>query len=220
MSLKKNPYYHIDEKPKVKKRRTRRFVALFFAIVLLGAGAYLFVLTLSPDLLPSKAEAASATEDSLVHNGENFVKVERLNLLVPFHTGEDAKTLESGAWWRYPERGNPEKGGNFILSAHRFRLGMTPNKTKERSPFYYVDKLRNDDIVDVFYNGKWYSYKVTEIKQVKPNDVAIEDPSDTAKLTMYTCSIKGSADGRVVVIAQPIVHESAGNSDSGSSSLL
>ncbi len=158
----------------------------------------------SPDVLVSPAVAAGYTEDSLVKSEENFIKIERINLLVPFHTGETEKTLESGAWHRFPERGDPVKGGNFILSAHRFRLGATPNQTMERSPFYHIDKLQNEDMVDIYFEGTWYKYQIKKIYSVQPDAIKIEEPSSDAKLTLYSCSLNGNADGRVVIEAIPL----------------
>lgn len=183
-----------------------------------GAGAYLLVLLQSPEIVP-QASASPVDEKTLIGKQENFIKIERLNLLVPFYTGDSELTLEKGAWHRFPERGDPEKGGNFILSAHRFRLGITPNETKERSPFYHLDKLQEKDIVDIYYNGKWYSYQIQKLYTVQPNATEIEEPSEEAKLTIYSCSLKGSADGRVVVEATPLIR-GGDNSDPNEAPLL
>lgn len=203
MFKKKESYYHIDEKPKKKNRLKHRFFSLFLALALVGTGMYLLFLTQSPEILANEAPN-DEQESALINSGENFIKIERINLLVPFHDGDSELTLESGAWHRFPERGDPEVGGNFILSAHRFQLGLTPNDTKERSPFYHIDKLQNDDNIDIFYNGEWYKYRIVKSYSVEPEATEIEAPSETAKLTLYSCTLKGSADGRVVIEAVPL----------------
>jgi LPXTG-site transpeptidase (sortase) family protein len=53
------------------------------------------------------------------------------------------------------------------------------------------------------WQGKQYKYAVEEVKQVKPNAVEIEYQSSKPRLTIYTCTPGGSADGRVVVVAVP-----------------
>lgn len=128
------------------------------------------------------------------------IQIAKINLEVPFYSG-GTEMLERGAWHRYPERGNPEKGGNFILSAHRFELGVTPQQTKEKSPFYNVGRLAVGDEIKIFYGMHWYVYRINKIYNVKPDEVSIESPSDSAKLTLYTCTMKGSTDGRVVLEA-------------------
>ena len=210
---KKKSYYHIDEAPSKGGKKKYRMLSFVIAFVLMGVGVYLFLLLQSPEILAT--EAAEDDESELIQNNQNFIKIERINALVPFNTG-DEKVLEKGAWHRYPERGDPDNGGNFILSAHRFQLGLTPNDTKDRSPFYHIDKLQNDDIVDIFYNKKWYTYQIKKTYSVKPEAVEIENPSEEAKLTIYSCTLRGSADGRVVIEAIPIARtgdSSTNNSD-------
>lgn len=199
---KQTKYYHIDDVPKRRGGKRSRLLMLSLALLMFVGGVYLLVLTQSPEILNTEVLAAP-DESALVNNSENFVKIERINALVPFYEGNSEATLEKGAWHRYPERGDPVKGGNFILSAHRFKLGLTPNQTKERSPFYHLDEVQVDDTIDVFFDGQWYSYKVTKTYSVSPEAVEIENPSEEAKLTLYTCSLKGSADGRVVIEAVP-----------------
>lgn len=218
MFRRKKAYYHIDDKPKVRGKNRKRALSFLVAFCLMGVGAYLFVLLQSPEILVT--EAAADEETALVQNDENFIKIERINLLVPFYTGDTEATLEKGAWHRFPERGDPEQGGNFILSAHRFQLGITPNDTKEKSPFYHVDKLQNDDVIDIFYNDQWYSYRITKTFSVKPQAVEIEAPSDTAKLTLYSCTLKGSADGRVVIEATPVAKPGSSAEGEGGALLL
>lgn len=213
MFRRKKTYYHIDEPQKVRGNQKRKKWPLLVAALMFGAGAYLFVLLQSPEIVP-QASASPDDEKVLIGKNENFIKIERINLLVPFYAGDSELTLEKGAWHRYPERGDPEKGGNFILSAHRFKLGLTPNETKERSPFYHLDKLQDKDTVDIYYKGQWYSYQIKKRYSVKPNAVEIEAPSDEAKLTIYSCTLGGSADGRVVIEATPFVRAGLTTGDS------
>lgn len=183
------------------------------------AGAYLFFLVQSPEIL-----ATQPTEDdkeaAFVENNDNFIKIERINLLVPFNTGDSELVLESGAWHRHPERGNPKEGGNFILSAHRFQLGITPNDTRDRSPFYHVDKLQEDDIIDIYFEGEWYKYGIVKTYSVEPEAVEIEAPSSHPKLTLYSCTLKGSTDGRVVIEAHPLFESEEGSVSGGGAVLL
>lgn len=117
------------------------------------------------------------------------------------------EALEKGAWHRFPERGDPVEGGNFIVSAHRFSLGITPGSTRTKSPFYHIDKLVNGDQIIVDFKGKRYGYQITNHKQVKPEEVSIEAPlkeDEQPRMTLYTCTFKGEADGREVYFAKPL----------------
>ncbi len=101
------------------------------------------------------------------------------------------------------EDGNPADGGNFVLSAHRFIMGITPEQTLRKSPFYNVDRLQNGDEIIVDYNGKRYFYTISDIFEVKPEDVHIENRTDKPRLTLYSCTLGGAQDGRNVFIATP-----------------
>lgn len=137
--------------------------------------------------------------------GDNILYIPKIGLEVPFLTGDES-VMEQGAWHRYPERGDPETGGNFILSAHRFIMKWTPGATMDSSPFYNVGKLNVGDQFIVDYKGKRYNYEITKKYGVKPTDIAIEDPVKDkikdAKLTLYSCTLKGSDDGREVFEAK------------------
>ncbi len=216
MRKEKVQYVH-GEKP-VKKNIWRRRLALILALILFASGIYLLFLTLSPkaSTIPSKIDL-NTQDDANDHRDR--IQIERINLEVPFFTGTDASTLEKGVWWRFPDRGSPTTGGNFILSAHRFFLGYTPQGTREKSPFYRLNEVQPGDKIKVYYKDKWYEYEVTKNYAVDRTAVEIENQTEEAKMTLYTCSLAGEADGRVVVDAKPLF-ETSGSSEEGGSPLL
>lgn len=178
-----------------------RVVLLVLAIGLMGSGLYLGLLLLAPaQIIPIKSTVDLNTTDD-VGDMRDRIQIEKINLEVPFFTG-GPEALEKGAWHRYPDRGDPIKGGNFIISAHRFYIADNPALTKERSPFYNLDKLVVGDTVRIFFHEEWFTYKVTKIYTVKPNAVEIEDATSDSRLTLYSCTLSGSADGRIVVEAK------------------
>lgn len=165
----------------------------------------MLLLTFAPSkvLTPLSPSSIDLNLDDDALDKRNRIQIERINLEVPFYEG-DASTLEKGAWWRFPERGNPKDGGNFILSAHRFYIGLTPQGTRERSPFYNLEELGPGSRIRVYYDEQWYDYTVTRKYQVEPTAVEIEEPTDDSIMTLYTCTLQGSADGRVVIEARPV----------------
>lgn len=185
-----------------RSRLWLRRAATIIGVVLLLGGGYLLFITLSPDVsfVPTP-HAIDVTDDEV--DQRNRIQIKQINLEVPYNAG-GVEALNNGAWWRHAERGNPKDGGNFILSAHRFYIGLTPQGTKARSPFYKLEELNPGSTIRVFYEGKWYDYKVTKKYTVAPNAIEIEAPSDEAKMTLYTCTLGGSADGRVVLEAHAL----------------
>ena len=87
----------------------------------------------------------------------------------------------------------------------RQTLEGTVAGTIEKSPFYNLGKLVLNDQILIDYNGKRYTYYVDKIFDVKPTQTEIEAPSKDAKLTLYTCSLGGSSDGRLVLIAKQVM---------------
>ncbi len=182
-----------------KSSRMRAVIIVVFAVLLL-LGIYILVLYMSPRLVPvfKKNSVVNDQEDT-----SNRLTIPSTGINVAIKEGGEEQ-LEHGAWHRFPERGNPELGGNFILSAHSFVWGITPEQVTEKSYFYSLKDVNVGDEISVRWGSKDYKYKVSEIFDVKPNQTEIEKPSNEPKLTIYTCTEAGSADGRVVVIAKPI----------------
>lgn len=181
----------------------------------MATGLYILLLTATPNIplfYPTKQIEVRA----LPKPTGDRIYIPKIGVDVPIATGE--KALNDGAWHRFPERGDPEKGGNFILAAHRFEIGLTPGETMRKSPFYHINKLDIGDQVLVDYGGKRYGYQITSHQSVKPTQTEIEAPlSDTEEphMTLYTCTFKGEADGREVYYAKPLgVVDQDGNVES------
>src|SRR5687768_11498991 len=140
------------------------------SLVLLG-GIYLLFLVLSPRAASGfDLSKFRAIDPDAVELGDQQIIIPKIGVNIEFFKGREG-VLEKGAWWRYPERGNPETGGNFILSAHRFRIGWTPQQTSKRSPFYNIHVLDVGDKIYVDYKKKRYEYTVTSKQTVKPDAV-------------------------------------------------
>ncbi len=179
----------------------RKTLLTIVALLMVAGGLYLLVLVSAPAVIPFVAKPIEPASLAKPVIGEDRIIIPKIGVNIAYEANEAA--LDSGAWWRYPERGNPEDGGNFIISAHRFTLWSTVQKTIEKSPFYNIDKLATDDQIVIDYSGKRYLYTINRVFDVKPSQTEIEAPSTEAKLTLYTCTLGGSADGRVVLTATP-----------------
>jgi sortase A len=133
----------------------------------------------------------------------NTVTIPKIDLQETIYEGADDRTLDKGMWHKYANR-NPESGGNFLLLGHRFNFGLTPGEIKRKSPLYNIDKITVGDEIDVSWNAKKYRYKITDKKQVDATAVEIENNTKENMLTLYTCTLSGKNDKRVVLIAKPI----------------
>lgn len=140
------------------------------------------------------------SQDNEVAVEKNLIEIPKLKMSVEIFQGNES-VLNKGIWHRFPDRGDPEKGGNFILSGHRLTLGISPKASKKKSPLYYIDKVKVGDTITVFWNKKKYEYKVFKVTRAAPYDGSIEEPTKEHVLTLYTCSLKGYMDKRVVILA-------------------
>lgn len=184
-------------------KRPLKGVIIAVAVILMLGGLYLLTLVSAPAIAPIIAQKPivvdelpkpAATEDRIV--------IPKLGVNILYAPGE--ASLDRGAQWRHPDRGNPADGGNFIIAAHRFSIQPTPQSTIEKSPFYRIDQLALDDKIIIDYKGTRYAYKINKIFDVKPTQTEIEAASDMPKLTLYSCELGGSEAGRIVITAEPM----------------
>lgn len=190
----------------VAKKRSKMWVVL--PIFGLLGGAYILLNALSPSLStpfdpPADQVAKKLTEHKPLLN-EKRLYIPQINVDVAIVTGDTDAALELGAWHRKPENGDPINGGNFVLSAHRFNLGLLPSQTRAKSPFYHIDQLKEGDQIYVDYEGTRYAYVVSKTYKVDRTAIEIEQRSDDAKMTIYSCDLRGEKAGREVVEAKPI----------------
>ena len=83
--------------------------------------------------------------------------------------------------------------GNVILASHSGNSSV--------SYFRKLNKLQNDDIVSIVYNGKEYKYKMVNSYEIEKNGYAhIVRNAEKNTLTLITC--KHNTDKQIVVICE------------------
>lgn len=219
----KHSHYHFDQQP-IKRRSNKRTLLLLFGIFLLIViGIYLFVVFQAPDIMLDSSESAKSKETTLVSQKRDFVKVDKLNLVVPIEADPDKAYASGEIVWKNPETDDNNQSRGFILCATRFKLGTTPQATKTQSPFYHIEKLSKDDEIDVYFQDQWYSYKVSDVRRDSPVESSSSKGNfNQASIKMYTCSNTDDSDSQFVVTGEPIVTQKEtqkATSDSGSSLL-
>jgi sortase A len=173
------------------------------ALILLAAGGYLLWLSLgSAAYIPSNPKAWNApVPQEAAQLKDNRLYIPKLKLNLTYVSGGQS-VLDDHIWHRFPERGNPEQGGNFILAGHRFEIGLTSGETKRKSPFYHINTLQPGDKIYADFKGIRYEYKVVKRFSVAPTQIEIEAKGEEPKMTLYTCTLKGEKDGREVIEAR------------------
>jgi LPXTG-site transpeptidase (sortase) family protein len=112
------------------------------------------------------------------------------------HEGANKWALHFGVW-HLPFSSTPDKGGNTVFAGHRFTY-------HDPAIFYHLDKVKVGDSITLYWKQKKYDYKVAKVLTVKPTDVSVEKPTDSPRLTIYTCTPLWTSKYRLVVEALPV----------------
>jgi len=173
----------------------------FLLVLCLIAGLFLLVWLNIPYNQPLDQTQQNNFTNSIPISNVNKLIIPKISVNSQIFEG-DISALKKGTWHRYTTYGNPEKGGNFILAAHRYIFSIDPRRVIKESVLYNIDKLAVGDEIFIHWNGRRYRYKIHEKFLVKPNATEIESQSNEAFLTLYSCTKKGSVDGREVIRAR------------------
>lgn len=156
---------------------------------------------------PSQLLPASYRDENLENNVDNEskvideslfqIKIDSINLDSKLISSKSNKDLWKGIWHRN-NTGNPIDGGNMVITAHRFLY------TGNNNTFYNLPKVKNDEIVSIYWKGIKYDYKVNKIFEVTPDAIEIEAPTKNHILTLYTCTPLWTSAKRFVIQAEPL----------------
>ncbi len=90
----------------------------------------------------------------------------------------------------------PDKGGNTVLVGHAY---YSRNGSQSKSTFFELDTMKAGDEIEVTWKGVKYTYIVSEVKTVKPDQIEVEDQTTESILTIYSCGRYTNAIRNVVV---------------------
>ena len=212
----------MQKEKKITKEKVKNFLLknrIFHAVVAIILG-YLILAPFLPEINYQIRKALGIRyreEEIFVYNPEFDEETERLRrkyehqpvtgnrLVIPtigvyigVVEGNDDSVLFRGAW-RRPNTSTPDKGGNTVITGHRFHYVPPNNKT-----FYNLNKVEEGAKVFVIWEGDEYIYEVYDIFIVEPNQIEIERNTNENILTLYTCHPLWTARQRLVVRAELI----------------
>lgn len=154
----------------------------------------------NPQVRLAKQIASEANGDSAKDANGDRLFIPRMMLNAPVVEGpmrNSYNLLNQGAW-RLPIGSTPKEGSNTVIAGHRFSY------TGPRGVFYYLDKLKKGDEIGYRKDGVMYRYVVDSIRTVPPTEIAVQEPTDDTRLTLYTCTPLWNPVNRLVVIAKPL----------------
>jgi LPXTG-site transpeptidase (sortase) family protein len=129
------------------------------------------------------------------HRLVGTVRIGRLGMSVPVIEGDDEETLSLGAG-HVPESAGMGGVGNTVVAAHRDLA------------FHGLRRVKTGDIVEVDADTT-YTYRVSRLRVVDPDDTSVLAPSRERSLTLITCypfGFIGNAPKRFVVQAEFVAH--------------
>lgn len=124
---------------------------------------------------------------------DNRIVIPKLALNDHIYIGANPNLVNKGVWAR-PNASTPPNGSNTVLVAHRFSYNGS-------ATFYSLNKVGIGDKIVVYWQGQEYDYTVFKTSVADATDLAVENPSPTAQLTLYTCTPLWNPIDRLVVVA-------------------
>jgi len=119
------------------------------------------------------------------------IRIPKIGLNQAVVDGVSGSHLKQGPG-HYPGTAIPGYTGNSVISGHR---------TTYTKPFYDLDLLGAGDPIIVDTPDGSYRYIVESAHVVAPDDASLLAATDRAVLTLTTCTPKGTALSRLVVVA-------------------
>lgn len=150
---------------------------------------------------------------------ESKIIIPKINVEAP--VVYDVKTIQENDIQNGLERGvvhysttpNPGELGNAVIFGHSSSNIL--NKGKYKFAFLLLKSLDKDDTFIVQKDSKRYVYKVYNKYVTSPTDFSVLDPSDRpAIITLITCDPPGTSTNRLIIQAEQIFPDPAGNAKS------
>jgi LPXTG-site transpeptidase (sortase) family protein len=183
-----------------KGNRALVWINRLLLVAILGINIYILAAPFWPEVsyIAQKITSEPIKEDE-------FASIDRSNnrLIIPsigiddiIHDGKGPEELNKGIWHR-PQTSTPDIGSNTVLVGHRW-LYNDP----EAAVFYHLPKVSIDQKMVAVWDKQVYVYKITDIKEVDPTEISVEDATKNNQLTVYTCTPLWTASKRLIVTGE------------------
>ena len=115
--------------------------------------------------------------------------IPKINLVHPIFEGVWLTVVDHGPG-HWPGSAMPGKRGNSVFAGHR---------VTHTHPFYDLDLLAPGNRVIFYMPDGTFTYEVTSITIVQPEELSIITPTRKPTITLFACNPKHSAAQRIVV---------------------
>ncbi|MFB9544742.1 class E sortase [Micromonospora sagamiensis] len=151
--------------------------------------------TVAPSATPSPRTTPAAPVNGKPIAGLHIPSLDKNWIVVEGVTQKDIRYAPG----HYPKSAMPGELGNFSVAGHR-----------NRATFWRLDELDNGDAIVVETKEKWYVYRVSQTRIVKPSQVEVVAPvpgrpgakPTRRMLTLTTCNPKFDNYERLIIHAE------------------
>lgn len=161
--------------------------------------------------LKPKNQAKNLLATMEVMPPDNRISIPRIEKNVPLvtvPTHKNWKQLEKniqdglrGGVVVHPVSRKPGIKGNFFVTGHSSYYAWDQGRFKD--VFALLHEVEMGDIVEVYWEGEKYTYRIREIKVVAPTETSVlMQPKDKTILTLMTCTPVGTNKNRLVVVGE------------------
>ncbi len=140
--------------------------------------------------------------------GSYVLTIEQIGVRAPIILNVDGtnkkaylQAIEDGVA-HYKGTATPGQLGNSFIFGHSSYFKDKPGRYKEI--FSRLDKVKKGDLVEIRHQQEKMTYKVSEGRIVKADDLSVLEPTDQETLTIMTCWPPGTIDKRYVVRAERV----------------
>ena len=166
---------------------------------------------LSTKNLEPKNQAKQVFDRMPIYPSDNRLFIPRINknvplISVPSHQNWNQlenfiqKGLQEGVVV-HPVSHAPGNFGNLFLTGHSSYYDWDPGRFKD--VFALLHEVKEGDIIEVYWEGKKYEYRIDASRVVAPTEVEVlNQPKDKSILTLMTCTPVGTNTNRLILVAE------------------
>jgi len=156
-------------------------------------------------------QAKNLLREMTVFPSDNRIVIPRIGKNVPLITVPGHKNwqklekniqkgLQSGVVV-HPVSRPPGEFGNFFATGHSSYYKWDPGRFKD--VFALLHEVKIGDLVEVYWEGRKFVYKIREKHVVPPTEVSIlSQPNDKKMITMMTCTPVGTNKNRLILLGE------------------
>lgn len=135
-------------------------------------------------------------KEKLLEKSDTKIVIKSVNIEGKISQGISANSMNNG-FWHFPTSVYPGQFGNMVIIGHRYQY-LPPAK----NTFFNLDKVSIGDEINIKNTDNEYTYIVTNIKIVNPNDISVLQDTNDYRITLITCTPLWTHEKRLVITAK------------------